>query len=60
MWGQYSLKTDVYSFGVILLEIITAKRSLSPFGESPLYEALVKHVSKRFSSMDALGKIKLW
>lgn len=28
MWGQLSEKTDVYSFGVLLLEIVSGKRAI--------------------------------
>ena len=38
--GQYSVKTDVYSFGVLLLEIISGRKnnSFSKYGDNSFSE----------------------
>lgn len=44
MNGQFSVKTDVYSFGVLVLEIITGKKNnWSPEEQSSLF--LISYVS---------------
>lgn len=45
MYGQLSVKTDVYSFGVLVIEIISGKRnSWSPEEESSMF--LLNYVSE--------------
>ena len=45
MNGQFSVKTDVFSFGVLVLEIITGKKhNWSPEEETSLF--LLSYVSK--------------
>lgn len=45
MNGKFSVKTDVFSFGVLVLEIITGKRNnWSPEDKSSLF--LLSYVSK--------------
>ena len=44
MRGQFSVKSDVFSFGVLVLEIISGKRSGS-FHESDSAEDLLSYVS---------------
>lgn len=47
IYGQFSVKTDVYSFGVLVLEIIKGeKNSWSPEDESSLF--LLSYVSVLF------------
>ena len=45
MEGLYSIKSDVFSFGVLTLEIISGKRNNHYFAGSP-YLNLIGHVSK--------------
>ena len=44
MHGQFSVKSDLYSFGVLLLEIISGKKN-SYFFQTDAAEDLVSHVS---------------
>lgn len=44
MHGQFSFKTDVYSFGVLVLEIISGKKN-SCFGNEDSMEDLLSFVS---------------
>lgn len=44
MHGQYSVRSDVFSFGVILLEIICGKKN-SAFYQSDGAEDLLSYVS---------------
>jgi serine/threonine protein kinase len=44
MHGEFSIKTDVYSFGVLVLEIITGKK-ITSFRESGYAEDLLSYVS---------------
>ncbi|XP_071905787.1 cysteine-rich receptor-like protein kinase 25 [Coffea arabica] len=41
-WGQFSLKSDVFSFGVVILEIVTGKKS-SDFHQSRDSEDLLSY-----------------
>ena len=45
MLGQYSEKSDIFSFGVIVLEIITGKRNLNPYESHHVTEGLASYVS---------------
>ena len=44
MHGQFSVKTDVYSFGVLVLEIISSKKN-SNFYETGYAEDFLSYVS---------------
>ena len=44
MHGEFSVKSDVYNFGVLVLEIITGKKN-SNFYESEVSEDLLSYVS---------------
>lgn len=44
MHGHFSEKSDVFSFGVIILEIISAKRNALSF-DSPDFDDLLSYVS---------------
>lgn len=44
MHGQFSVKSDLYSFGVLLLENISGKKN-SYFFQTDAAEDLVSHVS---------------
>lgn len=44
MHGQFSIKSDAYSFGVLILEIISGKKN-SSFYQSDYAEDLLSYVS---------------
>ena len=44
MHGEFSVKSDVYSLGVLVLEIISGKKN-SDFYESEVAEDLLSYVS---------------
>lgn len=46
MHGQFSVKSDVYSLGVLILEIVTGKKNTS-FYQSDRGEDLLTYVSSR-------------
>lgn len=46
--GFFSLKSDVFSFGVLLLEIISGKKNNRVFHDIP-NSSLVKHVGSQHS-----------
>ena len=53
MDGQFSIKSDVYSYGILILEIITGKKNSTIYQES---SNLVGHVS--FHRSLGLGLVK--
>uniref|UniRef100_A0A2P2MVA6 Protein kinase domain-containing protein n=1 Tax=Rhizophora mucronata TaxID=61149 RepID=A0A2P2MVA6_RHIMU len=50
MHGQFSVKSDAYSFGVLLLEIISGKKN-SSFIQTQGATDLVSYVSMKFCSL---------
>lgn len=49
MHGQFSVKSDMYSFGVLVLEIISGKKN-SSFYQTDGADDLVSYVSVKFST----------
>jgi len=49
MYGQFSVKSDVFSFGVLMLEIITGKKNQYSY-VSDHYAGLLDYVSTMRSS----------
>ena len=47
MHGRYSVKSDVFSFGVLVLEIISDKKNTYFFYQSELAEDLLSYVSMK-------------
>ncbi|CAK8573777.1 unnamed protein product [Lathyrus sativus] len=50
MHGQFSEKSDVFSFGVIILEIITGKRNISPCDPDHVAEGLTSYVWRQWKN----------
>ena len=46
VFGKFSIKSDVFSFGVILLEIVNGKKNSDSYQEHPSL-TLIGHVSNR-------------
>jgi hypothetical protein len=46
VFGRFSTKSDVFSFGVILLEIVSSRKNSSSYREHPS-QTLIGHVSNR-------------
>ena len=46
VFGKISIKSDVFSFGVILLEIVSGKKNSDSYQEHPSL-TLIGHVSNR-------------
>jgi len=45
MLGQFSEKSDVFSFGIIVIEIITGKKNARSYESHHMDEGLMSHVS---------------
>ena len=57
--GQFSIKSDVFSFGVVILEIVTGKKN-SSFQKSEDSEDLVSYVSANCKTSTTVFIIFLW
>lgn len=57
MQGQFSVKSDVFSFGVLLLEIISGEKN-SSFYQAARAEDLVGYVSIRFVRSSYMDFVK--
>ena len=49
MLGQFSDKLDIFSFGVMVLEIITGKRNSNSY-QAPHFDGLLNFVSTNFTN----------
>uniref|UniRef100_A0A0D9XSY2 Protein kinase domain-containing protein n=1 Tax=Leersia perrieri TaxID=77586 RepID=A0A0D9XSY2_9ORYZ len=49
MFGQYSVKSDVFSFGVLILEIVTGKRSMGSYGDHEQSFSLLDLIWQRWN-----------
>ncbi|XP_039682988.1 cysteine-rich receptor-like protein kinase 25 [Medicago truncatula] len=55
MLGQFSEKSDIYSFGVMLLEIIAGKKNKSPFTPHHVAYDLLNHVWRQWMDQTPLS-----
>ena len=46
--GQFSVKLDVFSFGVLILEIVTGQKNNRAQTNKEISESLISHVSTKF------------
>jgi serine/threonine protein kinase len=54
VFGKFSTKTDVFSFGVILLEIVSGKRNNGSYHKHPSL-TLIGHVSNKKQQSSAFA-----
>ncbi|XP_028767777.1 cysteine-rich receptor-like protein kinase 10 [Neltuma alba] len=59
MYGQYSEKSDVFSFGVIILEIISGKKNTSRQNESQYVDGLLSYAWKQWKEEKLLEILDL-
>lgn len=62
MHGKLSVKADVFSFGVLILELISGQKN-STFSQDPSSQNLLDWVRLQLSVLDSIGLciiIKLW
>ncbi|XP_020218613.2 cysteine-rich receptor-like protein kinase 18 isoform X2 [Cajanus cajan] len=55
MFGQFSEKSDVFSFGVMILEIITGKKNLSSYELHRVADGLLSYVWKQWRDQTLLS-----
>ncbi|RHN51948.1 putative protein kinase RLK-Pelle-DLSV family [Medicago truncatula] len=59
MLGQFSEKSDIYSFGVMLLEIIAGKKNKSPFTPHHVAYDLLNHVWRQWMDQTPISILDL-
>jgi len=47
-WGHVSTKSDIFSFGVIVLEMVTGRRNNSAYNNTSDSISVLSHVSVRY------------
>uniref|UniRef100_A0A0E0J2Y7 Protein kinase domain-containing protein n=1 Tax=Oryza nivara TaxID=4536 RepID=A0A0E0J2Y7_ORYNI len=57
MFGQYSVKSDVFSFGVLILEIITGRRSMGSFNDHEQSFSLLDLIWQHWNSGTILNVV---
>ncbi|EEC68331.1 hypothetical protein OsI_36433 [Oryza sativa Indica Group] len=57
MFGQYSVKSDVFSFGVLILEIITGRRSMGSFNDHEQSFSLLDLIWQHWNSGTILNLV---
>ncbi|KAL5194988.1 Cysteine-rich receptor-like protein kinase 25 [Glycine soja] len=55
MLGQFSEKSDIFSFGVMILEIITGKRSVNAYESHNVVEGLMGYVWRQWKDQEPLS-----
>jgi serine/threonine protein kinase len=54
-WGHVSTKSDIFSFGVIVLEMVTGQRNNCAYNDTSDSISVLSHVSAQY----CLGNVKI-